>query len=169
MHWSAHKSVTIACSCVLCDTQGNRVSNCVYICMCAYGSFIVTSIQLTTIFCATKGRRGEYEVSRDCQKAGYDEEDTTGSSVYRYVYVDYRGAHTETRRQKRTRQSRIPIAPSRYGASCGAAAIKAPVTHCSCPGQWACTGDSAWFRTRLLSSTRKRFAICRSRRAAFRR
>lgn len=36
------------------------------------GSFIIVSIQLTTIFPATKGRRGdEYEVSRDCQKADY--------------------------------------------------------------------------------------------------
>ena len=40
-----------------------------------------------------------------------------------------------TRTQKRTRQSRIPIALSRYGASCGAATIKAPVTHCSYLGQ----------------------------------
>lgn len=69
-------------------------------------------------------------------------------------------ACAETRGQKRTRQSRISIAPSRYGASCGAATIKAPVTHCSYRGQWACTGDSAWFWTRLLSIARiKRFAI----------
>lgn len=113
-----------------------------------------------------KGRRGEYEVSRDCQKADY--------AVCAYICVCTR-AHVFCMRRvcvcgdtraERTRQSRIPIAPSRYGASCGAATIKAPVTHCSYPGQWACTGDSAWFWTRLLSAARiKRSAIRRPRHA----
>jgi len=99
----------------LCDTRGNSLHT------RTYGSFIVTSIQLTTIFPVTKGRRGEYEVSH-CQKA--DCEDTTAPCVCAF--------RTQA---ERTRQSRIPIAPSRYRASCGAATIKAPVTHCSCPGQ----------------------------------
>lgn len=88
--------------------------------------------------------------------------DTMVVCVHACVCVCRLGAHTHihiyTHRHagtERTRQSRIPIAPSRYEASCGAATIKAPVTHCSCSGQWVCTGDSAWFRTRLLSTTRK--------------
>lgn len=120
------------------DTQGNRVSNRVYI--RTYGSFIIVSIQLTTIFPATKGRRGEYEVSRDCQKADY----TKGYDGCVYactcMCVPFGRAHIHTYIHRhagteRTRQSRIPIAPSRYEASCGAATIKAPVTHCSCSGQ----------------------------------